>query len=580
MNRKQRRSAGTRSETRATETTVSELLLRAAGSLQEQNLEEAARLYKRVRAIEPTHAHACNGLASVLLAQGKRKEASRMFAELIEIAPEAGREFSNISGILGKANPTLALAIERAARAWPKPLVDTELLGEDTDIITDDPFLHAVLTSMTVRDIGLERFLTLVRRDALARLAEGAATAASPELGFYGALAQQCFINEYVFAQTDEEAAQVDLLATKITAALDAGAPIAPSAVVALAMYVPLNSIAGAERLLSRHWPAPTVELLRQQIREPLEERELRASIPRLTEIDDPISIAVRQQYEDNPYPRWVRTAAPPTSKLSINEYVRSLCPSAAFNPIEANRTLEVLVAGCGTGSHPIELAQVLSGCRILAVDLSLSSLAYAKRKTTAELPLEYAQADILRLGAIGRTFDIIDSVGVLHHMADPVAGWDVLVSLLRPGGLMRVGLYSEIARRGLIAARALIEQRGFASTPEGIRRCRQELFSSPVMAGNDLFSISDCRDLLFHVQEQRFTLPAIKGLVAKSNVRFIGLVLPPESRETYRQQFRAHGWSMSDLDRWAKIEEQNPGTFVGMYNFWVQKPSNDDPSS
>ena len=58
-------------------------------------------------------------------------------------------------------------------------------------------------------------------------------------------------------------------------------------------------------------------------------------------------------------------------------------------------------------------------------------------------LPVSYGQADILELGRLGRTFDVVDVGGVLHHMAEPLTGWRVLVSLLRPGGLMRVALYS-----------------------------------------------------------------------------------------------------------------------------------------
>ena len=103
----------------------------------------------------------------------------------------------------------------------------------------------------------------------------------------------------------------------------------------------------------------------------------------------------------------------------------------------------------------------------MLAVDLSLASLCYAKRQALALglTNIAFAEADILKLGGIGRTFDIVDASGVLHHMADPWAGWRVLLSLLRPGGFMRVGLYSRLARRDINAARALIAERGYAST-------------------------------------------------------------------------------------------------------------------
>ena len=67
---------------------------------------------------------------------------------------------------------------------------------------------------------------------------------------------------------------------------------------------------------------------------------------------------------------------------------------------------------------------------------------------------IDFAQADIIKLGSIGRTFDVIEPSGVLHHLADPFAGWRVLVSLLRPGGVMVLGLYSEAARGNVMAAR------------------------------------------------------------------------------------------------------------------------------
>jgi SAM-dependent methyltransferase len=117
------------------------------------------------------------------------------------------------------------------------------------------------------------------------------------------------------------------------------------------------------------------------------------------------------------------------------------------------------------------------------------------------------AQADILKIGDIARTFDIIESGGVLHHLADPFMGWQSLLSRLRPGGFMSLGFYSEFARRHVVKAREFIAARGFASTPDDIPRFRQDL----IVKGSvelqwlrrwpDFYSTSDCRDLLFHVQ-------------------------------------------------------------------------------
>ena len=102
----------------------------------------------------------------------------------------------------------------------------------------------------------------------------------------------------------------------------------------------------------------------------------------------------------------------------------------------------------------------------VLAVDLSLASLAYARRKAMefGLANITFAQADILTLGKAARSFDAIESSGVLHHMADPFAAWRALLGLLKPGGFMLVGLYSRLARRNVERTRRFIAERGYGA--------------------------------------------------------------------------------------------------------------------
>ena len=397
-------------------------------------------------------------------------------------------------------------------------------------------------------------------------------------LAFHCALARQCFVNEYVFACTNDEQAQVDLLRQKLTAALQTEEVIPVLWIAAVAAYAPLSELPSSAMLLERPWPESVASLLVQQVAEPREETQYRENIPRLTAIDDAVSRQVQQQYEENPYPRWIKVHGA-AKRSSLNGYLLQQFPLAAFEPLPNDSEIEILIAGCGTGQEATEAALQISAKRVLAIDLSLTSLAYAKRKTleAGVDNIEYAQGDILRLASIDRKFDMVAASGVLHHLADPTIGWRALLALLRPGGFMRVALYSERARRDVVTARQFIAERGYLPTASDIRRMRQDLAESADRFGGvtslrDFYVMSECRDLLFHVQEHRFTLPGIKDLLAALGLRFIGFLLDPQTVRAYRTRF-PHDPSLSDLDAWDAFEAQFPDTFMGMYCFWVQKP-------
>jgi SAM-dependent methyltransferase len=239
-----------------------------------------------------------------------------------------------------------------------------------------------------------------------------------------------------------------------------------------------------------------------------------------------------------------------------------------------------VLVAGCGSGSHAIEAYQRFAAARVLAIDLSRASLAYGVRKTrTLGLPIEYGQADILKLGGLQRRFDVIESAGALQCLKDPAVGWRILLSLLKPGGVMLVGLYSKVARSDINAARAYVAARARDGSAEEIRRCRQQIMALPddapgksVVTAGDFYSTSDCRDLLFHVQEYQHTLPEIAQFIAAEDLTFLGFQLPGRVLLGYAE---AHpdDPAMTDLARWDAFERAHPEVFASMYQFAVQKP-------
>ncbi|MBX9828719.1 MAG: tetratricopeptide repeat protein [Xanthobacteraceae bacterium] len=475
-----------------------------------------------------------------------------------------------------KESPAVAPLMARMGRGPPGTVPADPFKAQDLIALAGDELLRALLSSAVVRDAALQRLLTKARTAAL----DTAKGAASPTVDgiveFCAALAQQCFSNEYIYAVADDELVSVGDLRDTLLASLRSGDDVPPLTVAVVAAYVPLHSLDIPPDRWSRAWPDGVGALIRQQIAEPAQEMALRQSIPALTPIASGVSELVRQQYEENPYPRWT-DASLFSDPQPIDTRLKSGFPKVEFTPL-GKTDVDILIAGCGTGRHAIDSARLFAGANVLAVDLSLASLAYAKRKAAEACVsnIEFAQADILNLGGIGRTFDVIESVGVLHHMRDWREGWRRLLPLLRPGGFMRIGLYSELARKDIVALRTLIAERGHSPTADVIRRFRQEILAADDGApGNslalleDVHSLSGCRDLMFHVQETRTSIPEIKEFLAENRLSLIGFA--GSARLRYAKAYPADQ-TLTDLDNWHALEQQNPGMFMGMYQFWVQK--------
>ena len=152
----------------------------------------------------------------------------------------------------------------------------------------------------------------------------------------------------------------------------------------------------------------------------------------------------------------------------------------------------------------------------------------------------------------------------------------------------MQVGLYSELGRRNVVAARALIAERGYRPVPEDIRRIRETVAAAEdgsllksISQWTDFFTVSECRDLLFHPQEHRTSLPAIKAFLEANELRFAGFILDALTSDAFLRRFpevgaltsKARFEAFADLDRWHLFETELPNTFAGMYRFWVHKP-------
>jgi 2-polyprenyl-3-methyl-5-hydroxy-6-metoxy-1,4-benzoquinol methylase len=612
MNRKERRAANKRGEESARKpnalafgsagVSIADLAAQASRSRAAGRINEAREICRQILARDPANVQSLNLLGLMAQASGDHRAAVKMFTNAIasdEVNAACHYNVGNSYQALGNRakaiahfskalafgmdekavvfilqSPTIATYVARITGKWPLPVTNVELFGaEGVTPLANDLFLLSAMEVMPLPSLQLERLLGHARAELL-RLAgeqgEGDGETDDDTVAFACALARQCFINEYVYAQTETESGLAGVLRDRLLQDLASGAATAPLTLAVVAAYFPLHTLPMVEALLRWDWPTTTAGLMQVQLREPLEEAGERAAITALAPVKNSVSLQVMRQYEENPYPRWTIN---PLSVFAADQARGKIVPTA-----ERQAELDILVAGCGTGLQAIQTAQVYPNARLLAVDISLSSLAYARRKTQ-ELGLrniEYAQADILELGTIGRTFDRIESVGVLHHLAEPTAGWRVLVPLLRPDGKMLIGLYSELARRVIVEARARIAARGYGATAADIRRCRLDIireaeYWKTLVGVRDFYTMSGCRDLLFNVMEHRFTIPEIAAFLNDNDLSFLAFEPfdDPGVIKQFHEQFSGAA-DEADLDQWRRFEADHPETFWGMYVFTV----------
>ena len=449
---------------------------------------------------------------------------------------------------------------------------DADALRRAVALQLDPLFVVAVEQCVNVVP-AVERWLCAVRR-AMLHANRGDLVGREPLLR---ALAMQSFANEYVFAVSDDEVGVIDAVLAQLGPQTASGLLASGDTVRDLLLYAcygPLSELWGAESLAALDaetlgpWLAPIVL---HTVVEPHREWEMAAEIEELAPIADSSSRLVRAQYEEHPYPRW--RELPPVLPLANSFSINSVADAVA-----ADRQAPFLVAGCGTGFEPLLLATQFPERAIVALDLSRASLGYASRMA-AQLGVEnvrFVHGDLFDVGHLGCRFSMIAASGVLHHLADPLAGWRVLTEHLRDSGVMKVALYSRRARATINTARERVAALGLSADTQGVRTLRARVLAgmeptlSSLLDSEDFYTTSMCRDLIFHPLEHQFDLREIATMLDTLGLQFEGFELP---HPLLKQQFRAARLGdETDLAAWGQFEERNPRTFDGMYVMWCRK--------
>lgn len=531
--------------------------------------------------------------AHALAAQPDYPQAARLLAGLLQrykftadinISPrglEAAFAFADVDQqalcngaltLLKGRSPLADALLQGQADGWDAAA--DRLIRKGAHLLRDRLFATA-LTHGVVADTEIERLLTALRR----RLLLSSALVARRQIATFACvLVRLCLNNEYVFFVDEEEKAALDALHVDLDAAF-AGDKTAGSDFLRWSLYHPFHETLGlAARRTDKLLPQELRVVLQVECDARRKEGAFADSLPQLTQGTDETSHRVAAQYAVDPYPRWLSLQAPEPG--STKERLRGHFPAEVLAIVDG--PCNVLIAGAGTGRQAVNSALGYGArAKVLAIDLSAPSLAYGARMAEAlgVANLRFAIGDILCLDETAGDFDVIECVGVLHHMADPFAGWRALIERLRPGGLMLIGLYSAVSRQVIRRLSEQPEWPGPDADDDALRAYRRTVMDRAasdegfaLTQSPDFFTKSGFRDLALHVSEQQCTIPEIREFMAAQRLDFHGFSLPDETLKTYADAYPDDD-PPGTLDNWEAFEQANPETFASMYLFWCRRP-------
>ncbi|WP_320822515.1 methyltransferase domain-containing protein [Reinekea sp.] len=566
----------------------------------------ALECFSQSLTLAPNETRAATSLAYTLARQGRVVEAFQAYRNLFRVHPHDQHIQAKLFEILKNIRADFYQPdLETDVICWLKVTnVDLQALAplvmsllkhkyslQDADAVVDlqelakDRLLNLALGKLYFTDNGIEKFITLLRKQVLLNCIDSSYQDHSL-LKLAGRLALHAEHNEQLYQYDKDELDLVDALRGLLSEALQS--PTNPMRDYAhlfalYAMYEPLLKVPGIDRLNTINtadWPAYAQQLIQHVVVNAIEEIRLMASIEQLSPITDTISVGVKQQYEENPYPRWLHLGynTPTNYGRALESELIGFRAPEFFNM----GSVKFLIAGAGTGQHALKVARYFRNADVLAIDLSRRSLAYAKRMAAQHkiTNIRFLSADILELEQLDEQFHVIECSGVLHHMKDPEQGLAALKARLAPKGLIKLGLYSYQAREVVRQMRELIQRYDLPPTAQGIRTMRQAILEGKMpydfdglLTSQDFYSLSGCRDLLFHVQEFQYEPLELKALIERQQLEFLGFVVPESVRNDYGQRF-PDDKRMVDLSSWQAFEKDHPTLFAGMFQFYLQSQS------
>lgn len=149
----------------------------------------------------------------------------------------------------------------------------------------------------------------------------------------------------------------------------------------------------------------------------------------------DPDTAEILRLYEEYPYPN--------------HGVVSSKIPMMLTSPLRAlqhekgRKRLRLLDAGCGTGENALGIARAFPDVEVTGIDLNRASLDCARDLSRrSKIPATFERYDLMKPFTELGEFDVVVSVGVMHHLSEPDIGLKNLRDVSAPGALFLGMLY------------------------------------------------------------------------------------------------------------------------------------------
>lgn len=566
-----------------------------------QQLNEAEKAFRQAISYAPKQTRAEVSLAYTIAEQGRQVEAFQLYRQLVKTN---AHDVQVKSRLLESAKGLVADYYDEeleqdliAYLSWQDVNLENlshlccsilifkfQLTHKGSAVsfndMADSTLLLGTLRHTLIKNELLEKLIMAIRQELLTH-ASKKGRLVNQYIPLCEAICQYQIKNEFLLPYTEAERSMVQALKRMIdkSMCLPGCTPTDVSgALMLFAMYESWYLLDENKAIFSfsdDSWPAISYDI-KQAHCELLHETQ-QSFIP-LTEIPKSGHHKVKNQYERFPYPRW--QGLDNRNKTNYGRALQHEFPWANIPSAYLNQPINILVAGCGTGRHALNVAKYFYQTNVTAIDISQTSLNYAYKKS-AELDIQnidFYQADLTKLNKFDEAFDIIECSGVLHHIRQYNCALQNLLLNLKPNGFIKLSLYSKRARKPVYDVRSRYKHGGIENNEQDIRILRHVIFSENeienkhlITESNDFYSMSGVVDLLLHEFEVGFSPKSIKELCQNHQLKFLGFSNLDTQLKHRFKDFIGERFDFSNLDQWEEFEHAYPSTFSTMFQFYCQ---------